>query len=202
MTPRAELRDRLRRIEHPSLGYLRECFDLDAESGVLTWRTRPRHHFVSLRGFRTWNATHAGKQAGIPTVNGYLRTAVCKVRYQVHRIIFAMHHSMELRDVPALLDHINGCRSDNRPANLRPANALQNSHNVRLRPQNTSGFRGVQQNKRSGRWLAAINIAGVRTHLGTFDTPEEASAAYEAEARRIHGAFYNPDANALQAGAV
>lgn len=179
MTPRAELRDIIKRIDHPSLEYLRECFALDAETGILTWRHRPMHHFVSLRGSRTWNATHAGRPVGVPNHDGYLRTAVCKVRYQVHRIIFAMHNGIELRDLPPILDHINGTRTDNRPANLRAASALENSQNARVRRANSSGYRGVQQNKWSGRWVAAIQVAGVKQHLGTFDTPEAASAAYE-----------------------
>ena len=35
--------------------------------------------------------------------------------------------------------------------------------------------------------VARINEDDVTRHLGTYDTPEEAAAVYEAEARRIHG---------------
>ena len=31
------------------IDYLRECFDLDIETGTLTWRRRPHGHFPSER---------------------------------------------------------------------------------------------------------------------------------------------------------
>lgn len=30
----------------PSIEYLRECFDM-SEIGLLTWKSRPSHHFVN-----------------------------------------------------------------------------------------------------------------------------------------------------------
>nr|BDE46684.1 transcriptional factor [Oryza sativa Indica Group]BDE46697.1 transcriptional factor [Oryza sativa Indica Group x Oryza sativa Japonica Group]BDE46705.1 transcriptional factor [Oryza sativa Indica Group x Oryza sativa Japonica Group] len=53
-------------------------------------------------------------------------------------------------------------------------------------------FRGVQRRK-SGRWSAEIRSRGAwgrrrRLWIGTYDTAEEAARAYDAEARRLHGA--------------
>nr|XP_015619316.1 ethylene-responsive transcription factor LEP-like [Oryza sativa Japonica Group] len=53
-------------------------------------------------------------------------------------------------------------------------------------------FRGVQWRK-SGRWSAEIRSRGAwgrrrRLWIGTYDTAEEAARAYDAEARRLHGA--------------
>jgi hypothetical protein len=75
------------------------------------------------------------------------------------------------------LDHINGNRADNRFANLRLATAQQNNENIGRRRDNTSGFRGVSLTK-TGRWMAQIQSKGVKKHLGYFDTPEAAHAAY------------------------
>lgn len=36
-------------------------------------------------------------------------------------------------------------------------------------------------------WQAVITIEGAQTYLGVFDTPEEASAAYEEAAKQIYG---------------
>jgi len=49
----------------------------------------------------------------------------------------------------------------------------------RPRRDNTSGFRGVS--RKGSRWQAAIRPRGheKQIHLGTFDTPEEASRAYQ-----------------------
>ena len=48
---------------------------------------------------------------------------------------------------------------------------------MNARNNNTSGFRGV--NKRKKRWSAVIHVDKKRIHLGTYDTAEEASHAYE-----------------------
>lgn len=55
------------------------------------------------------------------------------------------------------------------------------------RPQrgNKSGFLGVSPNR--SRWSASIMVLGRKLHLGTFDTPELAHAAY-LEAKRAHHA--------------
>ena len=54
---------------------------------------------------------------------------------------------------------------------------------------NPSGFRGVYRH--GARYKAAISAHGVFRHLGVFDTPEEASAVYEAAARELYGEFYS-----------
>ena len=39
------------------------------------------------------------------------------------------------------------------------------------------------------RWAACIRLDGRLRHLGYFDTPEEASAAYQQAAERLFGDF-------------
>jgi hypothetical protein len=41
------------------------------------------------------------------------------------------------------------------------------------------------------RFQAQINVAGKKLSLGTFNTPEEAHAAYREAASRYHGEFAN-----------
>lgn len=50
---------------------------------------------------------------------------------------------------------------------------------------NKSGFVGVYFHKSAGRWAASITVSGKARHLGLFDTPEEASQAYEMEKSKV-----------------
>ena len=52
---------------------------------------------------------------------------------------------------------------------------------------NTSGYRGVTRDKRSGRWQAEIRHNKKRESLGMYDNPVEAAKAYDRKAREIHG---------------
>lgn len=86
-------------------------------------------------------------------------------------------------------DHRDGDGLNNRRANLRNATKSQNMHNARLRADNTSGFKGVCWNKRSGKWEARIRLHGKQNHLGMHATPEAAYEAYCQAANRLHGEF-------------
>ena len=74
-------------------------------------------------------------------------------------------------------DHKNGAGLDNRRKNLRPCTHQQNMLNKRKYKNNTSGFAGVGLDR--GKWTARLTCKGKVTYLGSFDTPEKASAAYE-----------------------
>jgi PBSX family phage terminase large subunit len=56
----------------------------------------------------------------------------------------------------------------------------------------SSGTRGVYKSPKSKKWLSSISIAGKQSHLGSFETIEKASQAYE-EARKVSlGKDYRP----------
>ena len=86
------------------------------------------------------------------------------------------------------VDHINGDTSDNRLENLRVCTHSDNSKNRKLNKNSSSGFKGVHKHN-GGRWHARITANGKRISLGTFDSPIEASLAYESAARKLHGNF-------------
>ena len=87
------------------------------------------------------------------------------------------------------VDHRDGDGLNNRRANLRVATVLENQFNARRRKDNASGFKGVSWHRAAGKWYAHISLNRKRFHLGTFDTPEAAHAAYAAASAAFHGEF-------------
>lgn len=178
-------------IKLPSQAYLRQCFDYDPETGVVTWRVRPLHHFTDASYQMRFNDRFAGRRAGSKRSNqksghwevSLTHEGVCQ-NYLLHRIIWKMEHG----DEPTEIDHISIDGGDNRLANLRACEHFQNMSNTKVRRDNKSGIRGVRQ-RESGRWHAAINHKGRAINIGRFDTREEAAAAYAAMSRKLHGDF-------------
>jgi hypothetical protein len=87
------------------------------------------------------------------------------------------------------VDHIDHNPLNNVQANLRLATAAQNSHNVRLRDNNTSGVKGVHWRTDMQKWQAGICDKGKRVHVGYFSTLEEATAAVIAKRAELHGRY-------------
>jgi hypothetical protein len=86
-----------------------------------------------------------------------------------------------------VIDHINRNGLDNRRSNLRPCTRAENLRNRKRGKNNTSGFKGVYQER--GRWRAQINIGGRRFHLGSYKSAELAHSAYVTAAQQLHGEF-------------
>lgn len=157
-----------------SAEFLREVLQYDPETGVLTFKENRGSNKVK------------GKVAGFVRKDGYHFLSLQKKRYLGHRIIWAMMTG----DWPEnQIDHIDGVRSNNKWANLRAATPSQNNANHSVRIDSKIGLKGVQIHPDTGKWRARINIAGTTKHLGLFNTPEEAHAAFVAAASKVHGAY-------------
>ena len=168
--------------------YLKECFNYDHDTGILRWKVRPREHFATDRGWRSFNSNDAGHVSGTTYGPGYVGVTINGKRHQVHRIIWMMARG---RWPELHIDHINGNRTDNRIANLREATDAENLRNCRIHKDNGTGFKGIHFHKARGKYHAQIMTDGVKEHLGYFSTPQEAHAAYCAASDRYHGAFAN-----------
>lgn len=151
-------------------GYERVSYNSD--TGEFCW-------CVSERGLKN------GKPAGCVSGAGYLVIKINRKQVRANRLaIFLCTGQWPNGEV----DHINGDKLDNRLANLRVADRCINSQNKRNAQANNKscGLLGVTWNRQHGRWQSKIMANKVAHHVGLFDTPEAAHAAYLIKKRQLH----------------
>lgn len=170
----------LERRELPSLEILSAFLHYNPETGQFHWRNPGQEMFTSLKAWRAWTVKHAGKPAGGVGNHGYARFMVAGQRMLAHRVAYFMMHGIQ----PDIMDHINGDRTDNRIANLRPATAQANALNGKIRESSKSGVPGVTLT--NGKWQAYIRADNRLVHLGFFVDRDEAIAVRKA-AEQVHG---------------
>lgn len=150
---------------------LRSLFSYDPVTGVLTWNIKP------------------SQAVAIGDVVKGVQVVIHGVFFKTHRICFVVHHGRPIRE-GMMIDHINHNHRDNRIENIREVTPAQNCMNSRARVSKKSGLpKGVHFHCQSGRFLARIGLNKRRQSLGLFDTPEEASAAYQEAAKRLFGEY-------------
>ena len=76
-----------------------------------------------------------------------------------------------------VVDHINNIGTDNRLSNLQIISHRENCSKDRR--GYTSKYTGVSWNKKTKKWVAFLSIDGKLKYLGSFDTEERASIAYD-----------------------
>ncbi|MCT9071216.1 HNH endonuclease [Cupriavidus gilardii] len=168
-------------VKRITVARCRELLDYCPNTGVFTWKARP-----GKKG-AIWNPRYAGTKAGSLKSSGYIEIFLDNAVYKAHRLAW-MHFYGEM---PAgQLDHINGCRSDNRISNLRIVTTAENAKNQRRRADNTSGVTGVVWFKRRRKWAAQISVQGKCKNLGCFESFEAAVRARK-EAERAYGFHEN-----------
>ncbi len=164
----------------------------EPETGKLFWRDRPPELFADVgRGGRLgaaarWNGRHSGREAGSVNVNGYIVIGIsCGngfITIMAHRVIWCMFYG---KWPDAILDHINGDRSDNRISNIRPSDFAKNARNICLPSNNTSGICGVSWDSNINKWFAQIIVNGKRHYLGAFSNKIDAANARREADRRF-----------------
>lgn len=136
---------------------------------------------------RTWNGREPGTECGTKSkADGYIRVSICGVPTLAHRVAWFLVYG----EWPtSQIDHANGDRSDNRIENLRMCSVSENRWNSKKRERNTSGYKGVTWDATRKKWVAQIMANRKNHHLGRFETPHEAHAAYVEASNRLHGEF-------------
>jgi hypothetical protein len=123
---------------------------------------------------RTSVSIKAGDKTGYTSPDGYTYIPLFNINYSAHRLAWFYTHGVW----PKIVDHINGDKSGNRLCNLRNVSHAENCFNrSRANAANKTGVRGVEHNKRSGRYVARVKRNGVAYYFGTFKTLPEAEMA-------------------------
>ena len=116
--------------------------------------------------------------------HGYINIGIDGQKFRAHRLAWIL---MTGAWPDLCIDHINGDRADNRWENLRLATSSQNQQNRHTRKDSRVGLKGVTEFR--DRWKAQIKIGGRQTHLGMFESKEDAHLAYQKAALRCFGEY-------------
>jgi hypothetical protein len=116
---------------------------------------------VTPHGYAVWTVYTGHDESGRET----------RSEKYLHRVILAAPEGFEV-------DHIDGNRLNNTRANLRVVPHKANMRNM------LGKKRGVYAE--GARFRSAITVDYRQIHLGTYDTREEAHAAYAAAKKRYH----------------
>lgn len=152
------------------LALLADYLDYDPATGVLSWAIGPS------------DKIKAGRLIASKNSHGYVHFTFKGICFSAHSAIWYLQTGAW---PVATIDHRNLDRGDNRWENLREATYGQNTCNRPKRPHTPA--KGVRRDR--SKWRADIRHEHRRVYLGSFDTVEEASAAYVAAAQRLHGEF-------------
>ena len=143
---------------------VRDALHYDPETGVFWW-TRNRTN------------VKAGSAAGSRIAKGYMLIRFNRRQLLAHRLAWLWMTG----EWPSLhIDHIDGEKSNNRWSNLREASNADNLMNRGKNSNNTSGYKGVSFDKKTGRYSAFLTADKKRRFLGYHATAEEAHNAYRA----------------------
>ena len=166
-------------IDHLTLDQVSAFLCYDPDTGEFTRIA----HSKSSSGRRS-GKSKLGAITRKPNAGGYLAISVNNKSYYAHRLAWLFGHAQW---PSGAIDHINGDKLDNRLCNLRICEAATNQQNIRAaKSGNMTGLLGVTPCNESGRYIASIMVDGRRIHLGRFDTPELAHAAYLGAKRIAH----------------
>lgn len=124
---------------------------------------------------------------------GYAITYHQGERLRMHRLI---------KNTPKgkKVDHKDHDKLNNQRSNLRICTTQQNNRNIRMRKDNTSGFKGVFLDKSTGHWRPVVYVDGKPQSSGQFRKKEHAAVAYDLWATFFHGEFASTNFTAVAQG--
>ena len=113
---------------------------------------------------------------GKPNPDGYGLLWVSTRMINAHVVSYQIHVGMVPKGMQ--VDHTCHVRNCVNPAHLRVVTRKQNQENRDgVGANNTSGYRGVSLDKRTGKWRAQVGHEGKMLSAGYYETPELANEA-------------------------
>lgn len=183
------LKDNNNARELPTQEYLRECFDYNPETGILTWKERPLYHFDGIvKNQKRFNTLVANTVANARDGKNYITVPLMHRKYyKAHRVIWKLYYGKEPK---YFIDHINGIPYDNRICNLQDIDNRENQiKSITYDRDSVSGYSGVTIY--NNKYYSNIrDIDGKIVYLGIYDTPEEAALVREIKLKEIYGEKY------------
>jgi hypothetical protein len=150
---------------------IRDKLKYSPQDGRFTWKVAASRRY------------QAGRAAGSINGRGYRGIMIEGKWYAAHRLAWLYVYGQW---PSGQIDHINGVRDDNRIANLRDVGQEVNLQNHRqARASSKTGLLGVSAVP-GDKFIARIKSGGVKVHLGTFATADDAHAAYVLAKRALH----------------
>lgn len=151
-------------------------FVVSEEEGLVYIHLSGKHGMgkISVVDLSDFNKYRLDKYVWCCTKDNYAYTVIGGKVVYLHGMI------MENDDPKMMIDHIDGSEGEkslkNKRSNLRVCTNTENQLNAKVRVDNSTGYKNVNQFK--GMYRCLIRINKVKEYLGTFDKPEMAALAY------------------------
>ena len=160
--------------ELPSLERLQELLSYNPYTGYWDWISKNKFSHVTV-----------GSIAGnLHKTTGYWVIKIDGRTYASHRLAWLY---MTGKAPESIIDHKDGDKGNNQWNNLREANYSQNSANSKSYRKLPKGV--YRTASATNPYAAAITINYSRSHIGVFQTVEEAHKAYCLVAKSHHQEF-------------
>jgi hypothetical protein len=115
--------------------------------------------------------------------DGYAERSTKARKRLMHRVV------LKLTDRKTQGDHVDLDKLNNQKNNLRTCSHQQNMCNRTKKKNNTTGFKGVEFDKKRLQFRARIRSGKVKYCSKYFDTAVDAASAYNELAIKHHGTF-------------
>lgn len=173
--------------------FLEECFVADFETGTLTWKVRPRHHFPTERGWKVANTQRSGCVANLSwwKSDSYIceRVVIGGVHIPVHHVIWVMFYGELPEKGRYEIDHIDRNPSNNSISNLRIATPSENGYNTMGKlVGKSSGWKGVCFDTDRNKWMLQIVLPTGKIS-GRFNDEQSAAYLYRVFSEEFHNEY-------------